>query len=101
MISSSGNSVNNWWESDGSMKGIYQQKISCNYNRNSKKIFATNRGPNGNAQTTLNYDCIWFPRDTHCKDIMGSDGNHISDLLSPSALFLTTCFDEEEASVRL
>ena len=44
-----------------------------------KKIFGANRGPNGNAQTTLLYDRTWF--DTHCMDILGSD-----DLFSPRAL---------------
>ena len=79
MISSSENNVNNLWESDGSMKGIYQgnefdvecppcKKKRC---RNSQKFFGTNRGPNGNTQTTLLYDCTWF--DTHCMDILGSD----------------------------
>ena len=66
MISCSESSVNNWWESDGLMKGVYQGLM--NHNRNSQKIFGTNRGPNGNAQTMLYYDHTWFPRDTHSMD---------------------------------
>ena len=45
---------------------------------------------------TSHYDCTWFPRDTHCMDILGSDGNHSSDLLSPSALPSTSCTDDYE-----
>ena len=68
----------------------------CNLNRNSQKIVGANRGPNGNAQTTLHYDRTWFPRDTHCMDILGSDGNHISNLLSPSVLPNTSFIDDYE-----
>ena len=39
---------------------------------------------------------LWFPRDTHCMDILGYDGNHISDLLSPSALPSISCIDDYE-----
>ena len=88
------------------MKGIYQGNefdvegprckniiLSCNHNRNSQKIVGTKRGPNGIAQFALHYDHTWFPRDTHCLDIQGSGGNHISDLFSPSVLQRTSCID--------
>ena len=93
------------------MKGIYQgnkfdvegpsckkkkKKIRAIITGTAQKIFGANRGPNGNAQTTLHYDRTWFPRGTHGMDILGSDGNHISDLLSPSALPSTSCTDDYE-----